>query len=524
MIAPCSTTNGHSHYPHFSRIFVLALTILVGACSNSAGLKEDIVSNPDSFAQPRATEGILAQVSTNIEADHGKGYSGFRILDSSKAGLSWRLKLIDSAVSSLDIQTYLWYPDFSGKMLLERAVLAAQRGVKVRLIVDDLILHGHDQLIVNLHAQPNIEFRIFNPWEDRGSMVERAGEMLAQMERLNTRMHDKLLIADGHAAVVGGRNIGDHYFGLSEAYNFHDTDLLGIGPFGEQANGMFDSFWNSSWVVSADNLTITPDEVVAQKQWEGLQSTVANAPELASFPRTPQDWTQEITEQAATLRIGKSKLIYDETSDEQIDQSVISSMFNFFGLAKKELLVMNAYVIPGQSAIDFLQDLTDKGVSVKILTNSLASHDVPAVNSHYEPWRDDFLNAGVEIFELRSDADIQSKIVEVPPTKSEFTGLHSKAAVVDRRYVFIGSMNLDPRSARINTEMGAFVDSPELAEDMAQIIERDMSGENAWRVQMDDEGNIFWQNKDETLTEQPARNGMQRVMNVLMKLGPKGQY
>ena len=130
----------------------------------------------------------------------------------------------------------------------------------------------------------------------------------------------------------------------------------------------------------------------------------------------------------------------------------------------------------------------------------------------------------MEIFELRSDADIQSKIVEVPPTKSEFTGLHSKAAVVDRRYVFIGSMNLDPRSARINTEMGAFVDSPELAEDMAQIIERDMSGENAWRVQMDDEGNIFWQNKDETLTEQPARNGMQRVMNVLMKLGPKGQY
>ena len=140
------------------------------------------------------------------------------------------------------------------------------------------------------------------------------------------------------------------------------------------------------------------------------------------------------------------------------------TMFNFFSSAERELLIMNAYVIPGQSAIDFLRELDERGVDVRLLTNSLASHDVPAVNSHYEPWRDDLIAAGVDLYELRADPAIAETVIDVPPVKSEFSGLHSKTAVADRRYVFIGSMNLDPRSAAINTEMGALVDSPELAE------------------------------------------------------------
>lgn len=503
--------------------FYLGFSVIISACS-SAALKDDIVKAPESHALAPATQGILAQTAMAIMAEHGDEYSGFTILDSSYDGLYWRLALIDSAVSSLDIQTYLWYPDYSGKLLLERAILAAQRGVKVRLIVDDLILQGHDQIIANMQAQPNIEFRIFNPWQDRSSLASRAGQMLAQMERLNTRMHDKLLIADGRAAVVGGRNIGDHYFGLSEAYNFHDTDLLGFGHLGVQANDMFDRFWNGEWVVSADNLTTEPDQTIAQQQWQMIQANALKAPELESFPRKVKDWREVLTQKTPDLRIGKSKLVYDETNDDQIDQKVLSSMFNFFGMAEKELLIMNAYVIPGQKSIDFLADLGDRGVDVKILTNSLSSHDVPAVNSHYEPWRDDLINAGVELFEFRSDPEIQEDIVEVPPVKSQFSGLHSKSSVVDRRYVFIGSMNLDPRSANINTEMGAFVDSPELAEDLARIIERDMSGANAWRVQMDDKGNISWTNDTETVTTQPARGSMQRVMNLLMKIGPKDQF
>ncbi len=172
----------------------------------------------------------------------------------------------------------------------------------------------------------------------------------------------------------------------------------------------------------------------------------------------------------------------------------------------------------------FMQGLTDRGVKTRLLTNSLASHDVPAVNSHYEPWRDDLIRAGVDLYEFRADPAIRTGVIDVPPVQSEFSGLHSKTAVVDRRYVFVGSMNLDPRSAKINTEMGAIVDSPALAEDMAAVIERDMSGANAWHVTLDDEDNLQWRNSDETRDSQPARHGLQRVMNMIMKFGPRDQY
>ena len=500
-----------------------SLLLVLAACA-PASLKQDIVKAPPNYAQAAADEGVLAEIAARITAAHGAQSSGFRILDSSYDGLYYRLLLMDSARTSLDIQTYLWYPDASGSLILERAVLAARRGVKVRLIVDDLILHGHDQLIANLHAQPNIEFRMFNPWKTRGSMAGRAGEMIAQMERLNTRMHDKLMIVDGRAAVIGGRNIGNHYFGLNEVYNFNDTDVLGIGPVASQASKAFDGFWNSEWVVSADNLTIEPDADIARQQWESLQAFTASTPVLASFPRQPGDWRTQLEGYAASLHIGRSKMVYDEAEPEQIDQRMLSSMFNFFNIARRELLIMNAYIIPAQNGIDAMRALTARGVDVSILTNSLSSHDVPAVNSHYEPWRDDFLEAGVRLYEMRSDPAIKETVIDVPPVVAEFSGLHSKCAVADDRYVFVGSMNLDPRSASINTEMGLFVDSPGLAGEMAAIIRRDMSGANAWHVQMDQDGELFWQDDNETLTTQPARNGMQRVMNVLMKLGPRDQY
>jgi putative cardiolipin synthase len=198
-------------------------------------------------------------------------------------------------------------------------------------------------------------------------------------------------------------------------------------------------------------------------------------------------------------------------------------MFGFMNLAQKELLITNAYIIPGQPGIDFIQELTDRGVKVRILTNSLASHDVPAVNSHYRDWRDDFINAGAELYEMRSDPAIQA-IVDVPPVKGKFTGLHTKAVVVDREYVFIGSMNFDPRSFNINTEAGAFVRSPDLAAELAAVMDRDMQPENAWQVLLDDAGKPYWVNSEETVYKQPARGTSQRIMDKIFKVVPKEQY
>jgi putative cardiolipin synthase len=503
------------------RYILLFTSILLAACAGPS-LREDIIRDDPTYASPPATEGVLAQMVSNIFAEHSPEHSGFKLLDKSYDGVAWRLALIDTATTSLDIQTYLWYPDNAGRLILQRAVDAANRGVRVRLILDDLVTVGLDQAMYEIQRHPNIELRLFNPWEKR-KLLSRAGEAIAEMERLNIRMHDKLLIADGNAAIVGGRNIGDHYFGLSHAYNFHDLDLLGFGHIARQANGMFDHFWNSEWVVSAVNLDTTHDEEFLRSKWQQIRNKNKSAEELKAFGTEVADWTDRLAEIAGELHPGTSYLIYDEASGDAIAQNVANKMFGFMDLAQTELLITNAYIIPGQKAIDFVQGLSDRGVKVRILTNSLSSHDVPAVNSHYEPWRDDLLNAGVELYELRADAAIQS-IVDVAPVKGEFTGLHTKAVVVDRNKVFIGSMNFDPRSFNINTEAGAFVESPGLANALADVMNRDMAPENAWQVFLDDEGEPYWVNSDETLDKQPARDGSQRVMNVIFKMFPKEQY
>lgn len=497
----------------FAAVFFLA------ACAGPS-LKSEI-EQQETLSLPPAGTGVLFELAEEVKRQHGPDYSGFRLLDGSFDGLNARLALIDSAVSSLDIQTYLWYPDNSGRLLLERAVEAAGRGVHVRMLVDDLLTIGLDQTIYELNGHPNIEFRLFNPWEDRSTLA-RGGEMVARFERLNQRMHDKLLIADGRAAIVGGRNIGDHYFGLSEAYNFHDLDLVGFGHIAEQAIGMFEHFWNSEWVVSAINLDTVPDPLYARQTWYALQEKNRQAVELSSFGVEPADWTETLQNLADELHPGTSELVYDEAAGEEIAQNVAATMFPWMNLAREELLITNAYIIPSQTAIDFFQSLTDRGVRVRILTNSLASHDVPAVNSHYREWRDDLILAGVELFELRADAAIKS-LVEVPPVSGEFVGLHTKSFVVDREKAFIGSMNFDPRSFNINTEAGALVHSPGLAEDLAQVMERDMLPENAWQVLLDEKGKPYWVNSDERTDRQPARDGSQRVMDKIFKVIPKSQ-
>lgn len=513
---------GHPVTRRWPILLALVASLMLSACAGTS-LKDEIIRHEPTYAKPPAGEGVLSELAGSIMAEHGPEHSGFRLLDTSYDALLARLALIDSAVSSLDIQTYLWYPDNTGRLILERAIRAAERGVHVRLIVDDLLTTGQDSLIHGLDQRPNIEVRLFNPWRDR-SLLARGGEFIASMERMNTRMHDKLLVADGNAAVVGGRNIGDHYFGLSHDYNFHDLDLLGFGHIARQANQMFDHFWNSEWVVSADNLQVEAGTYTVDEGLRVLQEKTRSAPELQAFGIDARDWRETLLGLARELHPGTSQLVYDEAADNTIAQNVAEKMFGFMDLAQNELLITNAYIIPGQPAIDFLAGLSARGVDIRMLTNSLASHDVPAVNSHYEGWRDDLIGAGVELHELRADAAIKPTIVEVPPVQGEFIGLHTKSVVVDRTYVFVGSMNFDPRSFAINTEAGAFVRSPGLAAELALIMERDMQPDNAWQVLLDEDGDPYWVNSDERLDRQPSRSGGQRVMNKIFKVVPKEQY
>ena len=500
---------------------LLIAIALLSACATPALQEEPLPLEPSYAAEP-ATDGILAEIAGRVQAAHGPNHSGFHLLDGSRDALMWRLAVIDSATSSLDILTYLWYPDASGELILERAIRAAHRGVRVRLVVDDLMTIGQDRALANIQALPNVEMRLFNPWKKR-NLGSRAGEMIAEMERLNTRMHDKLIIVDGRAAILGGRNIGDHYFGLNDNYNFHDLDVLAIGAIAEDANVMFDEFWNSELLASAEHLTTEPDARKAQEGWVRLQRRNRDAEELASFPVDGKNWDVELAALEPELRPGTGYLVYDEVQSSEIDQNMLGTMFSFFEQAQHELFITNAYIIPGEPGIDMLKRLSERGVDIRILTNSLASHDVPAVNSHYEPWRQQIIEAGAELFELRADAAVQS-LVDVPPVTSKFVGLHTKAAVVDGRHVFIGSMNLDPRSAAINTEMGAIIDSPALGADLRDLMLRDMNGENAWQVTVTDEARLLWTNADETRTSQPKRGFLQGVMNTVFKIVPREQF
>jgi putative cardiolipin synthase len=500
---------------------LLIVAILLWSCAGPQ-LQQDGERPEPSYALPPATSGVLADMAQRIRSANGDDYSGFHLLDGSRESLSWRLALIDSAVSSLDIMTYLWYPDAAGRLILERAVVAARRGVHVRLVVDDLMTIRQEHMHADLEREPNIEIRLFNPWKKR-DLLSRGGEMVAEMERLNTRMHNKLLIADGRAAILGGRNIGDHYFGLNSNYNFHDLDVLAIGHMARQSNDMFDHFWNSEWVASAANLTTEPDPERAAASWEKMKKKTRGAKELAAFSIEPKDWTQEFAALETELHPGTGDIIYDEVSAEGVTQGMLAKMFAIFYRAEEELLITNAYIIPGERGIEFLRSLNQRGVNVRILTNSLASHDVPAVNSHYEPWRDDIVGTGTLLYELRADAAIQS-IVDVPPVSAKFVGLHTKASVSDGRLVFIGSMNLDPRSGAINTEMGAVIDSPGLGQDLRDLMLRDMLPDNAWKVSIAEDGRLQWQNSDETVTSQPTRGFLQHVMNVIFKVVPAEQF
>ena len=513
--------SGYRQSAQCVNLFVMLALAIGGAGCASPALREDVEPLQATYAWPPATSGLLADLAGTVVAQADPEHSGFLLLDPSYESLLWRLALIDSAVSSVDIVTYLWYPDHSGKLLLERAVHAAERGVRVRLVIDDLLTIGQEAFMADLEAHPNIEMRLFNPWKKRG-IASRAGAMIAQMERLNVRLHNKLLIADGHAAILGGRNIGDHYFGLGEDFNFHDLDVLGVGPVAQQANELFDHFWNSEMVASARNLSTETEPDRAQAGWERLQANAREAPELEQFPRAVKDWAAELKALPGQLHLGESLFVYDRIDGTKVEQSMFAGLFGFLDMAQDELLITNAYVVPGEPGIECLRSLSDRGVDVRILTNSLSSHDVPVVNAHYEKWRADLLEAGVDLYEFRADPAM-AELVNVPPVEGKFISLHSKAVVIDTRYVFIGSMNFDPRSAAINTEMGVIVDSPSLAAELRAVMLRDMEGTNAWRLSLDEGGKVLWTNSEETVSKQPSRGFMQNVMNVIFKVVPKEQ-
>jgi len=485
---------------------------------------------PEMALEPRG-DSAFADLAAAVVDRHGAASSGFRLLDSNADGLRWRLALIDTAKYSIDAQYYLWYGDSVGRLLIRHVIHAADRGVRVRLLVDDLNtlledasrVSQRDEVVGRLDSHPNIELRLFNPWTNR-RLAGRLGESMSQMKRVNQRMHNKSLIVDNRAVIIGGRNIGDEYMGLNTDFNFRDLDVLAVGPVAMQASAVFDDYWNSDWVLPVSVLGYRLSEDETRAALEKLDRQIADDPVLQAFEAGPRRWDEEIAALSGQLRIGTGSVVSDRPDGNAIDHVMLDKVSSMMRSAERELLIENAYIIPSEVGINTLRELRDRGVTARILTNSLASHDVPAVNSHYRSWRLPIIEAGAELYELRHDPALQHEVSDTSPVSAGFSGLHAKVMVTDRKRAFVGSMNYDPRSAALNTEMGVVISSPELAEELARIIERDMDPANSWQVARDDDGKLYWANASERVKRQPARNWWQRVEDWFFRIFPKELY
>lgn len=524
MLSAAVATGGRGWRCLLAAVIVLALT----ACATPALPPLP----PATHAKPPAPGGALAAVEQRWQSAHGDGVSGFLLLGRNVDALAWRLALIDSARHTLDLQYYVWFGDEVGQLLMARVIAAADRGVRVRLLFDDLntLLHDmthvelRDAALARLDRHPNLEIRVFNGWHAR-DLLGRTGEALWDFERLNRRMHNKQMVADNRVAIIGGRNIGDEYFGLFAEFNFHDLDVLGAGPVARQASAVFDRYWNSEWVrgIRLDD-GAQDGGAPSDAENEALARLLGDS-RARRILAGEQSWQSQVDAMPGRLVPGRSEVHTDSPSRAPEVRNHMPDAFRALMLsARHEVLITNAYIIPDDVFMADLRALVRRGVSVRILTNSLASHDVPAVNAHYEAWRVPLLQAGVQLHEMRAHPVIQKDIIDTAPVVGGFAGLHTKAMVIDRQRSFIGSMNLDPRSEVINSEMGIVIDSAPLAEALAALMARDMSGGNSWDLALDGDGNVRWTSDAGTLTRQPARSAWQRLQNQLFKLFPSSMY
>ncbi|HEV8314892.1 MAG TPA: phospholipase D family protein [Burkholderiaceae bacterium] len=405
------------------------------------------------------------------------GLSGFRLLPEGETAFNARIALARRAQKSLDVQYYLIQNDEVGHQFLRELRDAAARGVRVRLLVDDLYTAGEDPLLEGLAAHLNVQVRLFNPLPTRaGSFFGRLLWSAHEFGRINHRMHNKLFIADGSFAVSGGRNIGDEYFMHSAAANFIDLDVLSTGPVVRELSRAFDRYWNSERVypiASIGTERLPPDE--ARARFDELVGRAA-----ASIPERPRDVldnpavAHELDSGTLTLTLANARVLADSpdkvagVSEESSAQTVSAQTVRVFAAARDEVNVASPYFIPGERGMAIMRAATQANGRITLVTNSLGSTDEPMVYRGYARYRLAMLKIGVRIYEL--SPSLARRSGKLGNFGRSLSRLHAKAATIDRKTIFIGSLNLDARSARANTEMGLVIDSPELAATMSRLF------------------------------------------------------
>ena len=488
-----------------SSLKVAAVALAGLALGGCATLRKDFHKHP-SVAQPARHDTPSARyVHAEVER-HGR-LSGFRLLTFSTNALMSRVVLADQARHTLDLQYYIFANDATGRLVAQRLLAAADRGVRVRLLLDDIDIGDQLAMLDALDAHPNIEVRLFNPFGSRvSSGVAKAAQFLLDASRLNHRMHNKSFIVDNTVAVVGGRNIGDDYFDAGEATHFRDLDLIAIGPVVRQTSQAFDDYWNcdAAYPIRAyRGKHAGPEELAALR--------VRLAHEARHFAQS--DYAQAVQEQLpggpsgdrpGQWFWGEATLVADqpekiEAGKDARELRIGPDIKALIDGATHDVRLVSPYFIPGDEGTAFLTGLARRGVDVRVLTNSLAASDEPAVHAGYSRYRLPLVRGGVSLYELRPEAGAPQPATDAG--KSSGVSLHAKAIVVDARKVFIGSMNMDARSRLLNTEMGIVVDNPSLAAAVIRFFDTATSPANAWHVTLQpgkpaDRADLLWEGAD----------------------------
>ncbi|MFM0322610.1 phospholipase D family protein [Caballeronia glebae] len=471
----------------FRNWFAIAFALLMTAC---ASLPPQ-TGRMDTHALTDTANTRLGTTFAASEAAH-PGDNAFHLLPNGMDALIARVILSEAAQRTLDLQYYIWHDDLTGREMAASVMRAADRGVRVRLLLDDLGTNADDRFLLALASHPNVQVRLFNPVANR--TFKRLGSAV-EFFRVNRRMHNKALIADNQAAILGGRNIGDEYFGASSTVAFGDLDVLVHGPVVREVSSAFDMYWNSDAAYPIENLVrrqADPDALAGYRQ--KLDTYLLSEQTSPYVAQVRERYTKVIESHDTAFSWGKATLLYDDpakiTRAPGDTEGHLMSQFKALNLdPDREMLIVSPYFVPRDEGVRWLRSMTSRGVRVTVLTNSLAATDVGAVHAGYQRYRRDMLEAGVRLYELKpvasTDDDKSAKKTTFGSSKAS---LHAKTYVFDRKRIFIGSMNLDPRSVELNTEIGVYCESTAAAEQVADGIGTNID-RIAWRVELRDDGN-----------------------------------
>ena len=459
-----------------------------------AKLPENI-NHPLSSAITDGPETLIGRHYSAQLADHD-GKSGVFLLGNGLDAFVARAILARIAGASIDVQYYMFHQDTVGQQLLNELIRAADRGVRVRMLIDDIYGGEADDVWTALDSHPQMEVRLFNPFV-RGSSKNL--QWITRFGDLNYRMHSKSFTVDNQATIIGGRNIGDEYFDASPDLAFADLDLFAIGPVVPEVSAAFDEYWNSDYAYPASALTQTAGaeqlEAIKQRLDEASRQEAATV-YIEALKNS--DLAQGLLAGSAHFKWAEEAMVIHDSSEKKAreenwkEELLISKLWPYLDRASEEIIIVSPYFIPGKKGADALCTLSQRGVKVRILTNSLASNDVAAVHAGYSKYRKQLLGCGVALYELDERITEQAEAHFTWLKGLDKSSLHAKTMVIDRKAMFVGSMNLDPRSLHINNEIGILFLNPEIADDSARNFDRNIE-QAAFRLSLDpDKGDITW--------------------------------